>query len=206
MLIGFWLLAAGPDADLVSLELVGVLLVCATGAVVWVGWQARRRVGAAALAAPAFGETLLPFASLAAVGGVDDDAAETAPPADAVGVDEAGLRAIALAAFVRLQTAWDGADRAVLAAMTTRAMFAELEPVLDARVAGAAQRTEVMTLEAKVVAAECAGDAAVATVLFSGLIRDQADAGAEPFRELWMLERDGGAGAGWKLAGQQTLF
>jgi predicted lipid-binding transport protein (Tim44 family) len=84
-------------------------------------------------------------------------------------------------------------------------MFAELEPVLEARIAASTQRTDVLTLEAKVVAAESAGGAAVATVLFSGLIRDRLDAGAEPFRELWMLERASDAGE-WKLAGQQTLF
>jgi predicted lipid-binding transport protein (Tim44 family) len=202
VLIGFWFLAVGPDADLVSLELVFGTLVAAIVAVAWLG---RRHVAAPAFASPAFGETLLPFAGLGTAllgGGADADRATDAPAA----VDAHALRRDALAAFVRLQTAWDTADRGVLADLTTPAMFEELEPVLGAREPGARQRTDVLLLEAKVVASEAAGDAAVASVLFSGLIRDAEDAGAEPFRELWMLERSGAAAGAWKLAGQQTLF
>ena len=217
MLIGFWLLAAGLDADAVSLELVALLLVAATGAVVLLGWQARRRLATGALAAPAFGDTMLPFASFgpgpAAAAAPRVPLAASAPVASAaIGsmegprVDEVALRATALCAFVRLQTAWDDGDRAILSTLTTRSMFAELEPVLDARDTAAVQRTDVLTLDAKVIASEAAGDAAVASVLFSGLIRDRADAGADPFRELWMLERSGSDGGEWKLAGQQTLF
>jgi predicted lipid-binding transport protein (Tim44 family) len=213
VLIGFWLLAAGADADPVSLELVALLLVGATGAIVLRGWQARRRIATTGLATPVFGDTLIPFASFAP-GAVAGPSAMLSPSASlaaatvpgGVRVDEAALRATALVAFVRLQTAWDDGDRAVLAALTTRSMFAELEPVLDARAIGAAQRTDVLTLHAEVIGSEAAGEAAVASVLFSGLIRDRADAGADPFRELWMLERDGGAAGAWKLAGQQTLF
>ena len=209
MLIGFWLLSAGPDADAVSLELVAFLLVAASGTVVLLGWHARRRLATATLATPAFGDTLLPFASFgpgpAAVAGPRSGsvAVPAAASAAAPRVDEAALRATALVAFVRLQTAWDDGDRLVLAALTTRSMFAELEPVLDARDAAAVQRTDVLTLDAKVIASEAAGDAAVASVLFTGLIRDRAESGADPFRELWMLEKTAGE---WKLAGQQTLF
>ena len=217
MLIGLWLLSAGPDADLVSLELVGMLLVLGTGGVVFVGWQTRRRV-AATLSAPTFGDTLLPFtpvtgfAPLAGPGFV-----AATPPADdhgrspqrrrelPRGVDAAAVTVAARVAFVRLQAAWDAADRDALAGMTTPAMFAELEPVLDARLAGAMQRTDVVTLSAELVACEEAAGETLASVVYTGLIRDGGESGAQPFRELWMLAR-GPTGGDWKLSRQQTLY
>ena len=217
MLIGLWLLSAGPDADLVSLELVGMLLVLGTGGVVWMGWQARRRV-AATLSAPTFGETLIPFtpvtgfAPLAGPGFV-----ATAPHADdrarpsqrrrelPRGVDAAEVTVAARVAFIRLQAAWDAADRETLAGMTTPAMYAELEPVLDARLAGSLQRTDVVTLAAELVACEEDAGELLASVVYTGLIRDGVESGAQPFRELWMLAR-APHGGDWKLSRQQTLY
>jgi hypothetical protein len=105
--------------------------------------------------------------------------------------------------FVELQAAWDLRDATALRARTTPEMYAELLTELDRR-AGAPDRTDVVTLDAELLALECIGTREVASVAFSGMIRESADAGAAPFREVWMLVRD--AGADWRLARHQTLL
>jgi hypothetical protein len=105
--------------------------------------------------------------------------------------------------FLDLQAAWDARDAAVLRARTTAEMYAELQDGLAQR--GARRdRTDVVTLEAELLALECIGTREVASVAFSGMIRESADAGAAPFREVWMLVRD--ADADWRLARHQALL
>ncbi|MGZ5133293.1 MAG: Tim44 domain-containing protein, partial [Caldimonas sp.] len=88
--------------------------------------------------------------------------------------------------FVRLQAAWDAADVATLKALTTPEMLEELLHVLSVREAGAS-RTDVISLHAELLGLEELGAAYLASVEFSGLIRESAEQGAVPFRELWML-------------------
>lgn len=112
---------------------------------------------------------------------------------------------IARLSFVKLQAAWDAADLPALAALTTEPLAAELREELEARGPGP-NRTEVLTLDARLLAMEELSEAYIASVEFSGLIREQLDAGAAPFRELWMLARlKSAAGPGWRLARVQAL-
>jgi predicted lipid-binding transport protein (Tim44 family) len=112
---------------------------------------------------------------------------------------------VARLSFVRLQAAWDAADLPALAALTTEPLAAELREELEARGPGP-NRTEVLTLDARLLAMEELAQAYIASVEFSGLIREQCDAGAAPFRELWMLARMKSAGGpGWRLARVQAL-
>jgi predicted lipid-binding transport protein (Tim44 family) len=46
----------------------------------------------------------------------------------------------------------------------------------------------------------------LASVEFSGFIRESAEHGAVPFRELWMLARTKDEASPWRLARQQSLF
>jgi predicted lipid-binding transport protein (Tim44 family) len=118
---------------------------------------------------------------------------------------------VARLSFVRLQAAWDAADLQALAALTTGPLAAELREELEARPPGP-NRTEVLTLDARLLAMEELNGACIASVEFSGLIRERLDAGAAPFRELWMLARLNAAHAagaaavpGWRLARVQAL-
>jgi len=43
------------------------------------------------------------------------------------------------------------------------------------------------------------------SVQFSGMIREQADAPAEPFTEIWKLSKPVQGSGGWVLAGIQQL-
>jgi predicted lipid-binding transport protein (Tim44 family) len=61
-------------------------------------------------------------------------------------------------------------------------------------------------LQARLLAFEELRDAFVASVEFTGLIREQADAGATEFRELWLLTRmKPQSGEAWQLAQVQAL-
>jgi predicted lipid-binding transport protein (Tim44 family) len=60
-------------------------------------------------------------------------------------------------------------------------------------------------LRARLLALEELQDARLASVEFSGLIRERAGAQAAPFRELWLLAHIDAGGQGWKLARVQSL-
>ena len=137
------------------------------------------------------------------------ECAAAAAPASVVelpcGIDRAALLAAARDQFVRLQAAWDAGDVALLGELTTPALWRELCEGLPAT-PGA--RTDVLTLDARLVDFHDASHAWIASVEFSGMMREAADTGAAPFREWWVLAGDKGAGGEvhWRLALQQTLL
>jgi predicted lipid-binding transport protein (Tim44 family) len=106
--------------------------------------------------------------------------------------------------FVRLQQAWDAADLDALASFTAEPLWRELREELAAR-GPSPNRTDVLTLDARLVGVEDLREAYVASVEFSGLIRERADAGATPFRELWMLANVKRSTRGWLLTRVQAL-
>ena len=116
---------------------------------------------------------------------------------------EAFLRGARLS-FVALQAAWDAADLRALAALTTEQLLAELQDQLSERGPGP-NRTEVLSLDARLLGIEELQEAFVASVEFSGLIRERLDDGAAPFRELWLLANMKTADRGWRLARVQAL-
>ena len=107
--------------------------------------------------------------------------------------------------FVRLQAAWDAEDLSELQALTTPDMLHELRAELPQRTPGV-NRTDVLTLHAELLAFEEWASADFASVEFSGMIRERADEGAAPFREVWMLTRSKGDNHAWRLARQQALL
>lgn len=106
--------------------------------------------------------------------------------------------------FITLQAAWDGREVEVLRALTTPDMLSELCTQLpDCH--GAPNRTDVITLHARLLGFDEVGSAYLASVEFSGIIRECDEAGAVPFRELWMLARAKHEAEGWRLARQLDL-
>ncbi|MEO8835813.1 MAG: Tim44-like domain-containing protein, partial [Caldimonas sp.] len=127
-------------------------------------------------------------------------------PADAaVSLDGAAVLEAARARFLRLQVAWDAGDVQALGHLTTPDMLQELLAVLTTRGSGPS-RTDVVTLHAELLGLEELGAAWLASVEFSGLIRESAEQGAVPFRELWMLACEKDGAPSWRLARQQALF
>ena len=120
-------------------------------------------------------------------------------------VDGAEVLEEARSRFLRLQAAWDAGDVQTLGHLTTPDMLQELLPVLRNRVGGPS-RTDVITLHAELLGLEELGAAWLASVEFSGLIRESAEQGAVPFRELWMLAAAKDGAPSWRLARQQALL
>ena len=126
------------------------------------------------------------------------------PAPQPVNADIEELLSIARQSFIRMQAAWDAADLSALSALTTEQLLCDLSEQLAARGPGP-NCTEVLALDAKLLGVEELQEAFVASVEFSGLIRERLDEHAAPFRELWMLARLKAAGPGWRLARVQSL-
>ncbi|PTB18731.1 hypothetical protein C9I57_22315 [Trinickia symbiotica] len=104
--------------------------------------------------------------------------------------------------FARLQAAWDAGNLAEIRDLTTPEMLTELKRDIDAR-GRETNRTDVVQLNAELLGVEDRGTEYLASVRFSGLIRESAGAPAEPFSEVWNLTKSARAGEGWLLAGIQ---
>lgn len=120
-------------------------------------------------------------------------------------VQDAGLLAHARAQFVELQAAWDRGDVAALGALTTAEMLDELLCQLPARGPGP-NRTDVLSLDARVLAVDQLGPLELASIEFSGVVCESPERGPVPFREVWMLARSGADAGTWRLARQQALL
>ncbi len=182
-----------------ALSTAGGALVVAGGAAWW--WRSRatgRLAGFAAAGEPFRSD--VPRRCTSAV-----RSAAVALPA---GFEREQLLAELRRLFVRLQEAWDRGEMQALGLLTTRDMLAELCLELPGRTAGGdeSRSTEVVTLHAELLGFEAMAEAFVVSVEFSGLIRERAECGASPFRELWMLTRSNGEAAGWRLARHQALL
>jgi len=109
--------------------------------------------------------------------------------------------------FLALQTAWDRSDISTVRAWLTTAMLQQIEQQLDQReqVRSDAVATEVVMLDAQLLGLETTEQDWVASVEFSGLIREHASAGPSPFRELWSISRARSGDGRWLVAGVQAL-
>ena len=126
-------------------------------------------------------------------------------PAD---FDVAGFVAAAKANFVALQDAWDRSDIEGLRDMMTDEMIGEIRQQLaerEAQSGGQPNKTEVVMLEAQLLGIEDLGSGFMASVEFSGLIREDVSSGPSPFREVWNMTRTKAGGDGWLVAGVQAL-
>lgn len=106
--------------------------------------------------------------------------------------------------FIRLQAAWDRADINDIREFTTPEMFGELRLQLQERGASP-NHTDVVSLDAELLGVEQVGDNYHASVKFSGMIKEAENAPAEPFAEVWNLNKPVSGQGGWVLAGIQQL-
>jgi predicted lipid-binding transport protein (Tim44 family) len=122
-------------------------------------------------------------------------------PAD---FDTAGFLRHAKTYFIRLQAAWDKAEIADIREFTTPEMFAELRMQIQER-GTAADNTDVVSLDAELLGLEAVGDEHLASVKFSGMIKESDHAPAAPFAEIWNLSKPMSGQGGWLLAGIQQI-
>jgi predicted lipid-binding transport protein (Tim44 family) len=98
--------------------------------------------------------------------------------------DDAGFVDGAKTHFIRLQAAWDASDFRDIREYTSPQLFAEIKREREA-LGDAPNYTEVVTLNADLLSVQRDGDQVVASVRFSGLIREDQNSAAKPFDEVW---------------------
>lgn len=124
------------------------------------------------------------------------------------GFDSDGFLQSAKANFVSLQAAWDKADIPALRVMMTDIMLKEIQAQLaerEAHTGGPANMTDVVMIEAHLLGIEDLDDDYMASVEFSGMIREEPSAGPSPFREVWNMIKPKNGQSGWLVAGVQAL-
>jgi predicted lipid-binding transport protein (Tim44 family) len=124
------------------------------------------------------------------------------------GFDTEGFLAAAKRNFATLQDAWDRSDIPSLRAMMTDEMLGEIKSQLADREkdqAGKPNKTEVVMLDAQLLGIEDTGSDYMASVEFSGMIREEPSAGPSPFREVWNMTKSKSGASGWLVAGVQAL-
>jgi predicted lipid-binding transport protein (Tim44 family) len=123
-------------------------------------------------------------------------------PAD---FDEPAFLERARKAFVRLQAANDSGDLDAIRDFTTPEFFATLEAQIQSR-AGASQKVNVTTLDAELLEVATEGNLAIASVLFSGFIRESEEGLPERFEEIWHVVKDpSDRKSSWLIAGIQQV-
>ena len=120
------------------------------------------------------------------------------------GFDTEGFVRQAKVQFVRLQAAFDANNSDDLREFTSPEMFAELNVDMMQR-GNEPQTTEVVELNAELMGMHQDGAMQIVSVHFSGLIREEANAPAQPFAEVWNFSRPASGASGWVLAGVQQL-
>jgi predicted lipid-binding transport protein (Tim44 family) len=124
------------------------------------------------------------------------------------GFDVPGFVGAAKRNFMTLQEAWDRSDIATLRSMMTDEMLAEIRSQLAERekhLDGQPNTTDVVMLEGQLLGIEDLGNDYMASVEFSGMIREQPSAGPSPFREVWNMTKPKSGASGWLVAGVQAL-
>jgi predicted lipid-binding transport protein (Tim44 family) len=122
-------------------------------------------------------------------------------PAD---FDTAGFLRNSKTYFIRLQAAWDKADANDIREFTTPELFAEMKLQLQERGASA-NYTDVLALDAELLGVETVDNDYLASVKFSGMIREEENAPTAPFTEVWNLSKPVAGQGGWVLAGIQQM-
>ena len=124
------------------------------------------------------------------------------------GFDTEGFLTAAKRNFVTLQSAWDRSDISSLRAMMTDEMLSEIRGQLSEREAqrsGEPNHTDVLMIDAQLLGIEDLGNDYMASVEFSGMIREESSAGPSPFREVWNMTKPKSGSSGWLVAGVQAL-
>lgn len=189
-----------------------------------IGWLMRRFKGAAPAAGPQLAGAGAPYATnqganqsstpmyreamaqpAAATGaGAAASGAAAVTSEMPAGFDAAGFTRTAKMIFIRMQAANDAGNIDDLRKFTTPELFASLR--LDIQERGqTANQTDVMQLDAELVDTAKENGQWVASVRFHGLIREEVNAGAEPFNELWHLVRPVDESQEWAIAGITPL-
>lgn len=106
--------------------------------------------------------------------------------------------------FIRLQAANDARNLQDIRDFTTPEMFAEIKLAIDER-GNTEQRTDVVVLEAEVLQVLEENQQYVASVHFTGSLREESNAAPQAFSEVWHLSKPVDGSRGWMLGGIQQM-
>jgi len=165
------------------------------------------RQGAAGSAPPPSSSTLQRQAAApAAAAGTGAGASAPSAPADSSwfipgDFDTVAFLSQAKARFIEIQAIWDSGDVNKLREYLTDDLVAELKPQILAR--SGTTSTEVVLLNAELLGIESVSGGHLASVRYSGMLRESTDAEAFRFEEVWNLYK--GGESGWLLAGIQQI-
>ena len=120
------------------------------------------------------------------------------------GFDTQAFLRIAKLNFVRLQAANDVKNLDDIREFVSPELFAEIKMQMDER-GNAPQQTDVVTLNADLLDVTTESNRHIASVHFSGTIREVVSAAAAPFDEIWNLSKSVDGNGGWVVAGIQQL-
>ena len=121
-----------------------------------------------------------------------------------VGFDAPAFERVAKMIFIRMQAANDAADLDDLRRFTTPELFASLRLDLQER-GPAAQSTDVVKVDAKVLDIGNEADRQIVSVRFEGQIIEEKGAAPTAFSEVWHLVRPHDASRDWAIAGIEQL-
>lgn len=118
--------------------------------------------------------------------------------------DEPFLRAAKLN-FIRLQEAYDRADLNDMREFTTPEVFAEIRMQIEER-GTSVNKTDVVQLNAAMADVLTEAGQVIASVRFTGLVREEAGAQAQPFDEVWHIQKSAmDRNAAWFVSGIQQI-
>ena len=120
------------------------------------------------------------------------------------GFDVEGFLRVAKLNFIRLQASNDARNLDDIREFVSPEMFAEIKMQITERGA-ATQETDVVTLNAELLEVVTEGPQHIASVRFSGMIREETGAVAAPFDEVWNLTKQVDGSKGWTISGIQQL-
>lgn len=103
--------------------------------------------------------------------------------------------------FRQIQELWDQGNPAALRDYLTDDLLKELTPEILAR--EGAQHTQIVLLNAELLGIEKVADGHLASVRYSGMLREDENTDAFSFEEVWNLYK--ADDAGWLLAGIQQI-
>ncbi|MCX7242400.1 MAG: Tim44-like domain-containing protein [Polaromonas sp.] len=124
------------------------------------------------------------------------------------GFDSEGFLAACKTNFVTLQGAWDRSDISALREMMTDEMLDQIKTQLaerESHTGGTVNKTDVLRLDAQLLGIEETTEVYLASVEFSGMIREDESAGPSRFREVWNMSKPRHGAGGWLVAGVQAL-
>lgn len=103
--------------------------------------------------------------------------------------------------FREIQQLWDQGNPAALSDYLTDDLLKEVTPEIQSR--DGAQETQIVLLNAELMGIEKVEGGHLASVRYSGMLREEANADAFSFEEVWNLYK--ADGKGWLLAGIQQI-